>query len=749
MKLSVVIAAYDEVENIEPLFRRLERTLTSLGGVSPEAIFVVEGRDGTREALERLSAHLSWVRILYGETPSGLGAAFRRGFAAVSDDADYVVTMDADLNHQPEEIPRLLDAARSRDCDVLVGSRFVAGSEVEGSPIWKRTLSGSVNRLMHWLYDLDVGDKTSGFRIYRAAALKELDYRNQAFAFLPEMLILARQAGYRVAEEPIRFTFRREGRSKMHLWATSWSYLGLLWRWFDRWSWALAALFALGLILRLAMAFPIHKCPADSDCILTGLCALKVLHGETPVFFSYFRIGSLGAHLTALLFLLGGVSRTTLSLGPVIFGTLTMIAWYLFNRSIFDRRTATVALIFIAIPSPDFLFWLYMPNGYPELVLSCATVLWLAAWTIHSPHRSSLFFATGLAAGVGLWCSLLSLGCSVPAYLWLAFKRPRAVLRFSALLLSVGGFVLGATPWLAFNLRYHFPSLRGNFAAKPVSGMEDVLSNADYLLTYKIPVLISSVDHRVRPAASRRLGWMEAPVLAAHAAAACVFVLLIWRRRASCPQLRVRHSPLLLFALVFFFMSSVNIFSAAGSSRGPTVRYLLPLYLIVPGLLALPARWLAIRSKLAAGALVGSILFFNLAAYYLPWTAERQRWREAAASDDRLFELLQRQGVDAVIGEYWQVYPINFYTRKRVSAVPFVPQHDHYQILRELDGRAMRWAVLIHVTYKRALPIWVRRAGLEGRLIKADPERLLFLVREPEPSREFVERMRKVYAEPL
>jgi dolichol-phosphate mannosyltransferase len=745
MKLSVVIAAYDEVANIEPLFRRLERTLASMPEVDLEAIFVVEGRDGTREALERLSAHLSWVRILYDETPSGLGAAFRRGFAAVSDDAEYVVTLDADLNHQPEEIPLLLAAARSRDCDVLVGSRFVAGSEVEGSPIWKRALSGGVNALMHWLYDLDVSDKTSGFRIYRARVLKELSFCNRAFAFLPEILILARRAGYRVAEEPIRFTFRREGRSKMYFWDTSWSYLELLWRRFDRWSWTVAALFFLGLLLRLAVTFPIHKCPADADCILTGLCAFKVLRGETPVFFSYFRIGSLGAHLTALLFLIGGVSRTTLSLGPVIFGTLTMVVWFLLCRSLFDRRTAAVAFLFIAVPSPAFLFWLYMPNGYPELMLSCATVLWLAARTLRFPHSRPLYFALGLSAGVGLWCSLLSLGCSAPAYLWLLSQRPRAVLRRSALVLSVGGFALGAAPWLVFNLRYGFPSLFSNFAAETAAGIEGVVSNAAYLVTYKIPELISSVDDRFRPVASARLSWMEAPLLGLHAAAVIVFVYLVWRGRASRAEIHVEKSALLIFALVFVFMSSFNVFSAAGTIRGPTVRYLLPLYLIVPGLLAPPVRWVASRSRIVAAALSGSVLFFNLSASYLPWTAERQRWRQAAANDDRLFELLEREDVDAVIGDYWQVYPINFYTRERVRAVPWIPQHDHYQIMRELDGKKLRWAVLTLVDYRRVLPIWT--AGFEGRIIEADRNRLLFLVREPELSREFVERIRKVRGE--
>ena len=215
MKLCVVIAAYDEAENIGPLFERLETTLNGMTDVESELVFVVEGRDGTHEILQRLAADRPRVRLLYQEMPSGLGAAFRRGFTAVSDDADWVVTLDADLNHQPEEIPHLVAVAERRDADIVVGSRFIAGSEVVGAPLWKRGLSGSVNRLMRWLYSLDVRDKTSGFRVYRAEALRRISYHNDAFAFLPEILIRARGLGYSIVEEPIRFTFRTRGISKM------------------------------------------------------------------------------------------------------------------------------------------------------------------------------------------------------------------------------------------------------------------------------------------------------------------------------------------------------------------------------------------------------------------------------------------------------------------------------------------------------------------------------------------------------
>jgi dolichol-phosphate mannosyltransferase len=227
-RLAVVIAAYDERDNVEPLVRRLRATLDALAGWEWELIFVVEGADGTREALERLAPEVRRLRVLYQARPAGIGDAFRRGFAAVPADADFVVTLDADLNHQPEEIPRLLAAAERRGCDVLVGSRFVAGARVDGTPAWKRLLSTTVNRLMRHLYGLQVADKTSGFRVYRAAALRRLAFDNDAFAFLPELLLRAQRLGLTLAEEPIHFVFRRHGKSKMGLWDTSRSYVSLL-----------------------------------------------------------------------------------------------------------------------------------------------------------------------------------------------------------------------------------------------------------------------------------------------------------------------------------------------------------------------------------------------------------------------------------------------------------------------------------------------------------------------------------------
>lgn len=169
----------------------------------------------------------------------------------------------------------------------------------------------------------------------------------------------------------------------------------------DRWSLAALALVAAGLALRALVAYPEHRYPADADCLLTGLCAFQVLRGEMPVFFSPLRIGSLECHLTAALFPLFGESRDTLALGALLAAGATMLVAHRFYRLLFGRPAALLALLFLALPAPAFLFRTYMPNGYPGILLTCALTLWLAARLAHGGTDRTSAFGLGLAGGLG------------------------------------------------------------------------------------------------------------------------------------------------------------------------------------------------------------------------------------------------------------------------------------------------------------------------------------------------------------
>jgi glycosyltransferase involved in cell wall biosynthesis len=228
LNIAVVIAAYNEAANLAPLTGRLIPSLDSIPESRWRLIYVIEGADGSKEIVEGFSTKRAEIEVIYAEKPSGLANAFRKGFEAVPDDTEVLVTMDADLNHQPEEIPRLVTALWSRGADIVIGSRKVPGSTVVGAPLWKRRLSDVMNRLMKRLMAVPVADQTSGFRVYRYSAFRRISYSNRGFAFLPEILLNAYQLGLSIHEEPIQFVFRERGASKMRFLATSGSYIHFL-----------------------------------------------------------------------------------------------------------------------------------------------------------------------------------------------------------------------------------------------------------------------------------------------------------------------------------------------------------------------------------------------------------------------------------------------------------------------------------------------------------------------------------------
>lgn len=715
-RLVIVVAAYDEEANVEPLLRRLHAVLGGMVGWEWQARFVVEGRDRTREVLERVAAELGApVSVDFRERPSGLGAAFRRGFAAVPPDADVVVTLDADLNHQPEEIPRLVAALGARDADVVVGSRFVRGSRVQGTPLWKRLLSGGVNRFMRLLYGVPVGDKTSGFRVYRASVLRSAHYRSDAFAFLPELLIKLHRGGARIVEEPIRFVFREQGRSKLEFWPTSFSYLTLLRTRFDRWSVVAAGLLIAALAVRLLVAFPVHRHPGDADVALSGMCAFRVLAGELPLFFALPRWGALECYPEALAILLLGPTRLAQNLTAIALQMGFVATGYLFLRELLGRQPAVLGLAWLALPSAPLLFWTYVPNGYPAMLLLCALLLWLAAC---AARRSSEWAPLGFAfvGGLGLWHACHTLTVAVPAAVWLLWqraelRRPRRVAALLAMALA------GSTPWWAFNLRHQLATFRGNFAVTSSGGPREAVENLLHFASANLPALVAATDP-VDPRDPMPGQVVLAPyVVWFFFAAAAAFVLLplVGGRRRQ----RLRSAATLL-ALQLAAVAASYALSSAGSLRGFEARYALPLALVATALFAQLVAGVASRAPALAALLAAGVLLANALAYPWPGSAERREWRAMGAADERVVAALRARGVDAVFGGYWTVYPLAYLSAQALVAVPCSPAEDVGGQEARLPA-APRWAL---VARSGAEETWIDELAASGALGDVRPERL-------------------------
>lgn len=229
MKIAVVLPAYNEDSNIVTLCQQLHAALTH-AQIAYELIVIVQGRDGTFEALQQLQrSGLPALRLWHFPEPLGVAVAFQEGFRRVANDATHVLTMDADLNHHPEELPKFL-AALDADVDIVIGSRYVPGGRIEGMPPWKQRLSRLMNRFFSLVTPLHVADKTSGYRLQRRAVVDHVrpHLRARNFDFYIEYLLLAQAAGYRMREVPITYRARVAGKSKMPIGDTCLRYLRLI-----------------------------------------------------------------------------------------------------------------------------------------------------------------------------------------------------------------------------------------------------------------------------------------------------------------------------------------------------------------------------------------------------------------------------------------------------------------------------------------------------------------------------------------
>jgi dolichol-phosphate mannosyltransferase len=212
--LLVVIPTYNERENLAGILDRLHTAVPSAD------VLVVDDAspDGTGTLADERAAAQPRLHVLHRGAKAGLGAAYVAGFRwALERDYGAVVEMDADGSHAPEQLPQLLAALDG--ADVVLGSRWVTGGSVVDWPRRRELLSRGGNAYTRLMLRLPVRDATGGYRVYRRRVLEALDLgdvASQGYCFQVDLLWRAWQAGFTVAEVPIRFVERVAGASKMN-----------------------------------------------------------------------------------------------------------------------------------------------------------------------------------------------------------------------------------------------------------------------------------------------------------------------------------------------------------------------------------------------------------------------------------------------------------------------------------------------------------------------------------------------------
>ena len=200
--LSLVIPAYNEAEVVPELLARVEPALRAID--KPFEVIIVD--DGSTDATPRLLAEAMherpWLRVIRMRRNAGQSAAFEAGFAAAR--GEVIATIDADLQNDPEEIPRLLPLLHGYD--MVTGWR----KERQDTP-FRRWQSRQANRIRNWITQETVQDSASSLKLYRAPAIKGIKLFRGAHRYFPT---LVKMRGYSVYETPVKHSHRFAGTAK-------------------------------------------------------------------------------------------------------------------------------------------------------------------------------------------------------------------------------------------------------------------------------------------------------------------------------------------------------------------------------------------------------------------------------------------------------------------------------------------------------------------------------------------------------
>lgn len=210
----VIIPTYNELENIENVIRKVFALQNDFH------ILIVDDSspDGTGLIVRKLQQEFSNLFLETRLEKDGLGKAYTHGFKwALARNYQFIFEMDADLSHNPEDLPKLLEALQN-GADLSVGSRYSHGVNVVNWPMTRVLLSFVASKYARLVTGLPVNDATAGFVGYKRIVLETLDLNQikfKGYGFQIEMKYKIWKKGFKIVEVPIIFTNRVAGESKI------------------------------------------------------------------------------------------------------------------------------------------------------------------------------------------------------------------------------------------------------------------------------------------------------------------------------------------------------------------------------------------------------------------------------------------------------------------------------------------------------------------------------------------------------
>lgn len=226
----VIIPTYNEAENIQPLLTKVIQF--------PVDVLIIDDNspDQTAEQVLKLKSSLDTeshrIHLIQRSGKLGLGTAYLKGFQwALERDYENILQMDADFSHDPQDIPRFLEASKSSD--LVLGTRYIPGGGIEGWSWFRNFLSRSANLYARLALGIPLHDLTGGFKCYCRKALASLDLtkiHSEGYAFQIETTAKVFKKGFSIKEIPIFFQDRTRGKSKLSrriIWEAFWLVIRL------------------------------------------------------------------------------------------------------------------------------------------------------------------------------------------------------------------------------------------------------------------------------------------------------------------------------------------------------------------------------------------------------------------------------------------------------------------------------------------------------------------------------------------
>ncbi|RIA91825.1 Glycosyltransferase Family 2 protein [Glomus cerebriforme] len=216
-KYSVILPTYNERSNLPVIVWLLAKTFKE-NDLDWEIIVVDDASpDGTQDIANQLANVYGsdYIKLKPRAGKLGLGTAYVYGLQFVT--GNFVIIMDADFSHHPKFIPEFIRLQRSRNLDIVTGTRYTGNGGVYGWDLKRKIISRGANFLASTLLRPNVSDLTGSFRLYKKEVLQRIISLviSKGYVFQMEMMVRARQFGYTIGEVPITFVDRVYGESKM------------------------------------------------------------------------------------------------------------------------------------------------------------------------------------------------------------------------------------------------------------------------------------------------------------------------------------------------------------------------------------------------------------------------------------------------------------------------------------------------------------------------------------------------------